>query len=231
MTFCQSQTIVKTFGTHYEVAPLRCRCWHCPDCVGMRLAQLADLCRRGQPTTFLTFTIRAQDDDRQAERAQLIKRAWTNLRRVICRKFKLKSLPFIAIFEQTKRGEPHLHILARMPFVDQKWLSQYWEQATGAFRVDIRKVRSQAGVAKYVSKYVSKAPTMWAGTKRYWRSLDWIVEKALDIAKPIMDFLSWFRIEVHHSIVIDRYVDMGWKATWTGRKWYTWGPEAAGPPI
>lgn len=229
MVFCQSQTIVKSYSTHHEIAPLRCRCWHCQDCVGMRLAQLSRLCRDGQPTTFLTFTIRAVDDDNQAERARLIKRAWTNLRRVIVRRFKLKSLPFIAIFEQTKRGEPHLHVLARMPFVDQKFLSKYWEEHTGAFRVDVRKVRSQAGVARYVSKYVSKAPVMWEGTKRYWRSLDWIVEKTLDVSRPIIEMLAWWKREVHHLVVIDGYQRMGWKVGFNGRKWFAWGELMAGP--
>lgn len=228
--YCSSTTIVKQFVTHVTVNPLKCRCWHCENCVGDRLAQLAALCRKGRPTTFMTFTIRAVDDDNQAERARLIKWAWTNLRRLICRHYKTTKVPFIAIFEETERGEPHLHVLARMGFVDQKWLSKQWERMTGAFIVDIQAVRSQRGVAKYVAKYVSKAPKMWPGTKRYWRSLDWDMEPAPDEADKPPAMVHWWRVNCEHIIVVTRYIERGWSAMTDGRRWACWGAHGRPPP-
>lgn len=40
--------------------------------------------------------------------------------------------------------------------------------------VDIRRVKGAKEAAAYVSKYVGKEPTVFEGTKRYWRSQDWI---------------------------------------------------------
>lgn len=228
--FCQSSTVVKQFVTHLTVNPLKCRCWHCPNCVGDRLGQLARLCKKGRPTTFITFTVRAADDGQQAERARLIKWAWTNMRRLICRHYKTKKIPFIAIFEETQRGEPHLHVLARLGYVDQKWLSEQWERMTGAFKVDIRAVRSQRGVAKYVSKYVSKAPKMWPGTKRYWRSLDWDMEPDPEVADHPKSHVGWWRVDCHFEHVVRLYIDRGMKAVTDGRRWAVYGPLGRPPP-
>lgn len=222
--------MVKQFVTHSTVSPLRCRCWHCENCVGGRLRELAELCKAGRPTTFLTFTVRAVDDDRQGERAKLIKWAWTNLRRLICRHYKTTHIPFVAIFEQTERGEPHLHILARMGFVDQKWLSAQWERMTGAFRVDIRAIRSQRGIARYVSKYVSKAPVMWAGTKRYWRSLDWIVDPEAAPADQPPSHVSWYLSDFGVDHVVSGFIARGWNYITDGTRHAVWGQEGRGPP-
>lgn len=228
--FCQATTIVKQYVTHLTVNPLKCRCWHCPNCERMRLAGLAQLAREGRPTTFLTFTMRGDEESDHAEQARTIKWAWTNMRRLICRHYKIKHIPFLAIFEQTQKGVPHLHVLARMGFVDQKWLSAQWERMTGAFRVDIRAVRSQRGIAKYVSKYVSKAPKMWEGTKRYWRSLDWIKKPEPPKGDYPKSFIHWWRCNVDYLIVVQRYLEQGWAAATDGSRWAVYGPEGRPPP-
>lgn len=228
--FCNSSTIIKQFVTHSTVSPLRCRCWHCENCRPFRLKGLADLAKAGRPTTFMTFTVRAQDDGNQAARARMIKWAWTNMRRLICAHYKITKIPFIAIFEQTERGEPHLHVLARMGFVDQKWLSAQWERMTGAFRVDIRAVRSQRGVARYVAKYISKAPTMWEGTKRYWRSLDWIMDHDPDPANHPKSHVSFYRSDFGVDHVVAGFIARGWGALTDGNRWAVWGPEGRPPP-
>ncbi len=72
------------------------------------------------------------------------------------------------MFEATKRGEPHLHILCRVKWIDQRWLSQQMRGLTGAPIVDIRQVKSQSQVAHYIAKYIGKEPHRFATCKRYW---------------------------------------------------------------
>lgn len=228
--FCKSRTIVKQHIDHIRLSPLRCKCWHCDDCVSMRLAELADTCKRGRPNTFITLTVIAQDDDKQAERAQALKRAWTLIRRRLAYQKGWERIPFIAIFEETQKGEPHLHILARMGWVEKAWLSGVLRELTGAYIVDIQRVRSQRGVARYVSKYVSKAPVMWEGTKRYWRSLNWLVEAKVIAHDCPKSFVSWWRQDCHFEHAVRLFLDRGYNATTDGHRWAVYHPELGRPP-
>lgn len=83
------------------------------------------------------------------------------------------KLPFIAVFEQTKAGEPHLHIVARAAWINQEWLSKTMASLIGAPIVDVRRVKSREQAAAYVTKYMSKNPHVFDGCKRYWRSQDY----------------------------------------------------------
>ncbi|MEE8540002.1 MAG: hypothetical protein V3S54_09300 [Woeseiaceae bacterium] len=91
------------------------------------------------------------------------------------RRYNLKALPFLAVFEKTKRGEPHLHILLRTVYLDQAWLSDQMKELIGAPIVDIRSLTSAAKIANYVTKYIAKDPHKFIGTKRYWSSRDYLL--------------------------------------------------------
>ena len=228
--FCSAITIMTQREGYLTAAPLRCRCWHCEHCQPWRHAELADMARRGRPTTFLTLTVRGGGGADPTENANLIRDAWQKLVRIIKRVYRLERLPFLAIFEEHQSGQPHLHILGRFPFIDQKWLSAAWEGLTGAFKVDIRRVRSMRGVARYVAKYVSKAPKMWAGTKRYWRSQDWLVEPERE--RPVLDtpMLSFWVQQSNISMVATSYIQRGWSACTDGNRWAFWGALGRPPP-
>ena len=56
-----------------------------------------------------------------------------------------------------KQWHPHFHILLDADYIDQHLLSAEWFKATGtSFVVDIRKVRTPAQAAAYVSRYVAR---------------------------------------------------------------------------
>ena len=97
-------------------------------------------------------------------------------RRRICRRQGIKRFPYFCVFEATKAGEPHLHILARMPYVDQAWLSVQMAALIDAPICDIRAVKSARHVAYYLAKYVGKDPHHFGTCKRYWTTRDWRVE-------------------------------------------------------
>lgn len=229
MTFCQTTAVVKGFTSHVEAGTLRCRCWHCEHCWPSRLAGLAELARRGQPTTFMTFTIRPERYASPTHAANALRDAWQKLVRIIKRRYGLDRLPALCIFESHKSGWPHLHVLARLPYIPQSWLSAQWEALTGAFRVDIQRVRSRRGAARYVAKYVSKAPKIWAGCKRYWRSLDWLVEPARE-RPPADEKPLWVDLDRRGiSAVLDRWRAMGWTIATDGKRLAGWGPLGRPP--
>jgi hypothetical protein len=120
-----------------------------------------------KPSRYETFDAAARD----------LKEAWRNMRRAMERSFGIKRPPFIAVFEATKEGWPHLHILMRCRFISQRWYSDTMERLIGAPIVHVRFIQDVGRVGAYVAKYVSKAPEGFAHCKRWWRSSDYSIDK------------------------------------------------------
>lgn len=173
---CTDLTSVRQSGGGLTAHPIYCRCWQCDICHPRRCAELRRLARAGSPTTFITLTSNPSWGETPHERAQALVKAWRNMRQTLERTHGCGRIPFLAIFERTTRGEPHLHIVARAPYISQAWLSEHQRRYMDAPIVDIRRVRSQKGIGKYVSKYVAKDPRVYSGCKRYFRSQNWQIE-------------------------------------------------------
>ena len=86
------------------------------------------------------------------------------------RKFRKAPIEYFAVFEETKKGAPHLHILMRAPYVPQKWISAVMDELIKSPIVDIRKIHGKRMVVNYIAKYVSKGPAAFGTLKRYWTS-------------------------------------------------------------
>lgn len=227
---CREVALVKNLIGGKIVMPLRCKCWHCAYCKPMRQRQLAEKGRNGKPTTFLTLTVNPAMFENEHERARKLKWAWEVTRRAIKRRWRVKSVPFMAVFEKTQKGEPHLHILARLPFIHQVWLSAQMQRLIGAPVVDIRRVRTQKGVARYVSKYVSEEPQPFEGCKRYWSSHDWELKKREKVPSDLIDGEFWSRPGLHPMRVIEWLVECGWVCTLQhdGETWHALPRSRAG---
>ena len=157
----------------------------------MRSRQLSREAFLGQPTKFLTLTTNPERGKSPDERARELARAWRLLRLRAMRALGLKNLPFLAVFEKTKNGEPHLHILLRTGYIDQAWLSDQMKDLTGAPIVDIRSVKDKKKLSAYIAKYVAKDPHRFKGTKRYWSSQDYALpaeDDEQDAAGPTPTF-------------------------------------------
>ena len=180
---CTDLVKVKHFPDHLVIEPLRCRRWSCDYCVPWLQKRVKAIAIGGKATTFLTLTVSPATASDNDEAARILVVAWRKLRIDIMRRCKVDHVPFFVVFEATKRGRPHLHILARMPYVDQSWLSDRMAHHARAPIVDIRYVNSPDRAASYVAKYLGKAPHRFKGCKRYWRSQDW--EKVPYVRKPL----------------------------------------------
>lgn len=170
---CSELTIVKKTSRAVILTPLPCRRWTCEHCQPIRKRQLVGQAMSGHPDTFLTLTIKPSAyPDKEAAAVALVS-AWRKIRREACRRYGYKHIPFMAFFEGTKAGWPHLHILLRVKWLDQWWLSERMEHHARSPIVDIRRIQSRRKAAFYVAKYAGKQPSQFGTLKRYWRSLIW----------------------------------------------------------
>lgn len=199
-----------------------CRSWGCEECQPTRKRQLVALAASGQPTSFITLTVNPAHGPTARARARKLVDAWRVVVRRAKKKYGYRSIPYLAVFEATKAGEPHLHILARVKWIDQRWLSAQMRSLIGAPIVDIRRVKGKRMVARYVAKYVGKEPGKFGTCKRYWRTRDYQV----DFPRPreVYPFpdIPWTKIEYSIQSLQRNASRHGDKWTWDGEMlWIT----------
>ena len=191
--------VALTFEDGLKIYQANCKQWECADCRPFMARKLRGKIMSGLPDKMLTLTSQEGLGDDRVERRKLMGVAFNVFIKRIKREFKLKTLPFFVVVEETERGEPHFHVLLRAPFIPQAWLSAQWSELTGASIVDIRKIYDQKHAMFYVSKYLSKKPARFGTTKRFWHSRDWKiasdepVEERKACSQPkLLKFLSLF---------------------------------------
>lgn len=226
MFICQSHTLINYGESGIRAHPLFCRRWSCPVCGPKRQWQLRTEATEGKPTTFLTLTVRAGQHKTPGLAAIALVKAWRNIRQQAKRELGIEKIPFLAVFEKTKRGWPHLHILCRAPFIAQRWISTKCQKYLNSPVVYIERIASTSKTARYVAKYCSKDPHIWDGVKRYWRSLDYAPKReepetsdlpndeTVVVRRPY-DLIVWERDRLGMTITEDlkgRKVRVGW---WT----------------
>lgn len=177
MTVCGGWSLEKHDGSGIRAITLFCRSWSCPDCLPYRVRGLKRAAADGNPTTFITLTVNPAHGQSPEARARELSDAWRIVVKRARRKFRKCPLEYLAVFEETKKGEPHLHILARAPYIPQRWLSDQMAELIEAPVVDIRAVHSKRHVAVYVAKYVGKGPKAFGSLKRYWQTPRYVPSK------------------------------------------------------
>lgn len=222
MAKCLHYALIHETEMECEIRGLPCKRWDCEHCQPMRRAQLWDLARSGHPTIFITLTASNEAGEEPDAIARGLVRSWRNVLQRGRREGKFARLEYLCVFEETKRGRPHLHILVRGPYIDQHWLSERMDQYLSSPIVDVRAVRNAHKAAGYIAKYVSKAPWRWQGCKRYWRTQHWRMTGRDQDDTPCAD-KGWWRVRWWSwSAEVDEYLRRGWVtvdddgAKWTG---------------
>lgn len=128
------------------------------------------LATSGQPNRFLTLTVNPAFEGSPEARLTSLAGAWNIVCKRLRRRYKGKPIEYLAVVEETKRGEPHLHILLKSPFIPHDLISQWMGELIHAPVVDIRSIKSARQIANYVAKYISKKPAQFGTHKRYWQS-------------------------------------------------------------
>lgn len=178
---CSQWQLVKTEAAFEDILILPCRSWSCEYCQPQRRYELKLLAASGEPNKLLTLTVNPAVGESPTDRRRLIADAWKKLHKRILRAMKWKALPYMWFCEETKRGEPHLHILLRCGYIPQDWLSRQMADLLSSPIVDIRKVSGSAGAIAYVTKYVTKQPAQFGRAKRYFASRDWRVNQGDEV--------------------------------------------------
>jgi hypothetical protein len=190
--FCGEGSLVNLGKSAIRAVTLRCRAWSCEDCRPYRQRDLVELLASGHPTTFLTLTVNPAIGVSPAARARALVDAWRVLVRRIERTFRIDHVPYYCVLEATKNGEPHLHILCRLKYIPQSWISNQMRALLEAPIVDIRSTKGIRKLARYLSKYLGKDPHRFGTCKRYWGTRDWREDAAeRDPEDPIWSD-AWF---------------------------------------
>lgn len=163
---------VQTIGPEGQQVALRlwCKRWDCANCGPRKKKKFLRLALKGRPTTFLTLTV---NPERYAARIDAFKAASLAIPTLIKRlrrRFPRSEVEYVLVWENTKAGWPHAHMLLRCPFVPKTYLSRAWYQLTGAYIVDIQRVKSLRQVAGYLGKYLAKDPQVPPGAKHFRKS-------------------------------------------------------------
>jgi len=155
--------------------------------------RLTRLTADSAPTLFLTLTCApAKHADRESA-FRAMGAALPRLFKRIRRAFPRERIEYLAVWEVTKAGWPHLHVVARGPYIPQRWLSHHWQQLTGAPIVDIRAVRGSRDAARYVAKYLTKALTAPPGVRRWRASRAFLLER-MRPRRPAGDDIPTWRV-------------------------------------
>jgi len=214
--YCSEWSLLKVEFRTATVLPLKCKCWTCDECRPGRTRRLVEEAKSGRPTIFITLTSRRRPGLTRDQAAVNMTDAWRKVRRKYMATHGRGSIPFLAVFEETKKGWPHLHIVVRAKWVKQRWLSKQMRKLTGSPIVWVTKVHGLGKVAAYISKYISKNPHRFAGVKRYWRSLDYLEAPADDDDDPWHEVPWWQVVQRFWVFLAEDLEAAGWRVN-TGR--------------
>lgn len=166
-TWCATNTLED--GTHVAV-PISCRSWDCVDCAKKNKRRLLRRLHYAKPNLFATLTTSertATTPEEAFARANaalpILFKRWRRARPGV-------RLDYFLVWERTKRGWPHIHLLLVGAAVPKRWLSRQWLELTGCYIVDLQPLGSIAHAAGYLTKYLTKDPQVPAGFRRWRRT-------------------------------------------------------------
>ena len=229
--YCGETTLVNNEGRSGSAVTLRCRAWSHPPCAEIRRDELANLAFAGEPTKFLTLTSRVKAGQTADQAATQLAHAAQIVYREIIRKHGKDKVSWFSVFEATRNDWPHLHILCRMPFVPQAWLSRRMHELIASPVVDIRALHTIRAVAAYVAKYIAKDPHRFEGCKRYWRSLDWDL-RPIDDDAGVIDRREGWKADQRSITALEHELQvLQYGTRLEGDKLVFWYPWPTDPPF
>jgi len=168
---------VNDSGSTIKVIPLFCHKWTCSKCRKVKSYKWRDIAVAGKPQRFITLTLKENKRLTIHYQARIIKKAFPKLVQKIRKEFG--EFEYLVVYELTKKGTPHIHLLQRGVFIPKSWLSREWKKLTGAYIVDIKKIFNPKDVGKYLTKYMGKelgrASVLLSGMRVITKSGNWII--------------------------------------------------------
>jgi len=207
MTLCREWTLVKYLPEERHAKPLVCRSWGCEYCAPERRNRLMAQAAGGAPTRFLTLTVNPRIGTDPEDRLRLLAAAWRNTVKRLRRRYPGQPIEYLAVVEETKAGEPHLHILLRSPYIEQRYISACMAEMIQSPIVDIRKIRNAREVVTYVAKYITKAPAQFGTSKRYWSSQGYEVKSEEQQEREALPIVKWEVMREDVYTIVRRWIN------------------------
>lgn len=207
---CGNGSIISQQDGEVKILGLTCKRWSCDSCRPLRLYQLKQMAKAGNPISFVTLTASPDHHESPDAMARALVRGWRNIIQRGQREGLFDNPQYLAVFEEHKSGWPHLHILFRGPYVDQQWLSDRMKEYAHGPNVWITKISSQRQISRYIAKYVSKGPARYEGCKRYWRSRNWIIDSEYIAKREALKARTWYYDTDSAVMLARRFSNSGW---------------------
>jgi len=151
-------------------------------------------------------------------------RALAILVKRIRRRQDVPTFEYVAIFEATQQGFPHLHLLARTSWIPERWLSNQWAELTASPIVDIKPISGPAQTAAYVAKYVAKGPAPFGSLKRYRFSAHFRQTLPSSETAHLEEPMVWKIVPKPLSEIAQDWLDAGFEVTWLNAGMILRGP-------
>lgn len=175
----------------------------------------------GDPQRFLTITVNPSEYKDPEERCQRLAWAWRTLVKRLRRKYGRDSVEYFCVVEETKAGEPHLHILLRGVYLPQAELSSAMNQLIKSPIVFIERIKSRMHAVRYVAKYIGKKPAQFGNSKRYWQSVNYQHKIAYSDETIPADFSKWEVWKHGSSNLLQWWVIQGFEVEQCGNEMWT----------
>lgn len=199
---CPYATTIRGYSKHFEsiiVIALTCKRWGCRYCGVKKSRSLAIRTAAARPNKLITLTVNPKCYITPREAFEETRRKLSELARVVRK--QTGEFEYLRVLEITKKGWPHYHLVARSPYIKQKWIADVWNELTGAPIVDIRAIKKAEHVVPYVMKYLCKQTYIpWTNRRISWSKSFFPKEDPPEKGRWQIVSKTW--VDDHPSIVI-----------------------------
>jgi len=214
---CRSQSLYgETDSGSAAALPLFCGRWDCQECGRYKRKKLRQRLLDGEPTALITLTTNPNIHETPDAAFRQASIAINHLFKRLRRRFPTHRIEYALVWETTKKGWPHAHILVRAPFIPQPVLSRLWAAVSGAYIVDIRTVGSRAHAASYVTKYLTKSPEVPPGFRRFRTSRLYSAAPPRGVLRDYLSIDHFTRSPQPLSSLLEEFLERGyqWREYW-----------------
>jgi len=167
---CPYATTQVSYSEYFQstlIIGITCKRWGCRYCGVKKSITLGMRVEAAEPNKLITLTVNPKCYITPREAFEETRRKLSEFAKVIRK--QTGEFEYLRILEVTKKGWPHYHLVARSPYIKQKWISAVWNDLTGAPIVDIRSIKKVGNVYKYVMKYLCKQTYIpWTNRRVSW---------------------------------------------------------------
>lgn len=191
--------------------PAYCQRWACENCARKKSRKLAARIERTTAKRFITLTIKPEPGRSRQEELDLLNRAWRTMWKRIKRAQGPKAKGYVRIVELTKAGHPHLHLAVDCAYIHHSTLSAWMAELLDSPIVDIRAIKTQAGLARYLAKYLTKSSEAVACRRRWSQSARFLPQPETDPLTEGELPLQWSFLRVDHETYLIAMLSQGYQ--------------------